>query len=68
MTGGYNIPKLKKGEKPRKSITQMEYDKSVDCIHEKEITILGDIFILCKLRFPFNIRCTPNNCKEREIK
>ncbi len=68
MTGGNKIPKLRKGELPRRSITEMENEKkNIKCDNQKEISVLGDIFILCKLRFPFTIRCDPIYCNDRKM-
>lgn len=53
----------------------MIYDKSVNCIHEREVILLGDTFILCKLKDPCCIRCEERilkklnrSCKYKEEK
>ena len=42
----------------------MRHDNKNGCKHQNEITMSGDIFILCKLCEPGIIRCSPYYTKE----
>ena len=42
----------------------MRYDNKNGCKHQNEVKILDDIFILCRLREPFIIRCKKGTCEE----
>ena len=38
---------------------KLEYDKDIEgkCQHQNKINMGDDVFILCKLREPFTVRC-----------
>ncbi len=45
---------------------KVRHDNKNGCKHQNEITMLEDIFILCKLREPIIVRCKKGTCREYE--